>query len=120
MTDQLSLKERVLDLTLGGRVNPLTPSDREIIQSPIEIGADEIVSYTLTVPISWSVGALSLPVIRTRRNFPFVAAILGRTIKFTIDAKTYFEAGQDYRLDIKFETLTGDELVAWGIWQCKE
>lgn len=119
MTDDLTLKERIFDLTLEDRapMNPTTPSIREIIESPIEIGNREIVPYLLTIPPSW--GNISNPTIFG--DFDVSATTQGvRAILFTIDALNNMEAGKDYRFEICFDIQCGHTLEAWGIWRCKD
>lgn len=117
MTDQLSLKNRLFQLTVeDDRMNPTTPSVREIVESPIEIGNSEIVPYELTIPATW--GNVSNPTIAG--PFAISAATQGaRKILFTVDALNNMIAGNDYRFEVCFD-IPGGTLEAWGIWQCKD
>ena len=116
-TDKLTLRDRDFNLSLGERMNPLTTSSREIIESPIEIGCDEVVPYKLTVPVSWG-NPISNPIIEPLHVVSSGPTVQGRTILFSIDARHCLNPGEDCRIEIQFD-IPGGVLEAWGIWQCK-
>jgi hypothetical protein len=97
-------------------------SKRKITQSPIEIGIDETVPYTLTVPSSWgSAGSPSAVAKDATGNI--VAGVvsdvseISNVITFTVDGTALIE-NADYRIEIKFD-ITGGTLEAWGIWSAR-
>lgn len=99
-------------------MNPITPSSREIIQSPIEIGSDEIVPYQLNIPASW--GNASNPMITPDLIVSDGPEMQGaRKILFTIDALNNLTPGEDCRVEIRFDIPDGC-LECWGLWQCKQ
>lgn len=98
-------------------------SKRVINESPIEIGIDETVSYTLTVPSSW--GTASNPSIVTKNaNGSALSGIVSgvsvsvNIISFVVDG-TALIVNNDFRIEIKFD-VSGGTLEAYGIWQVRE
>jgi len=98
-------------------------SRRKINQSPVEIGIDETVPYTLTVPSSW--GTASSPgVVAKDADGELVASVVSgvsvtsNIISFTVDG-TALIVNNDFRIEIKFD-VSGGTLEAWGIWQCRD
>jgi len=99
-------------------------SRRRIEQSPTEIGIDEIVPYTLTVPSSWGTAANPTAVTKTHPDGTIVPGVISgvsvasNVISFTMTGSV-LTVNNDYRNEIKFD-VSGGTLEAWGIWQCKE
>lgn len=87
-------------------------SKREIVESPIEQGVDEIIPYTLTVPTSWgtlsSVSGVVLKTVNPDGTYTDVSAtnltgsnsVASQVI--TTKSVTTLTANTDYRLEIKF------------------
>ncbi len=97
-------------------------SRRKINQSPIEIGIDETVPYTLTVPASWGTAANPSAVAKDTSGDIVASVVSGvsvtsNVISFTIDG-TVLTENQDYRIEIKFD-VSGGTLETWGIWSVK-
>lgn len=97
-------------------------SRREIEQSPVEIGIDEIVPYTLTVPSSW--GTAGNPSIVAKDTDGNIVAdvisgesVTSNVISFIVDG-TALTVNNDYRIEIKFD-VSGGTLEAWGIWSAR-
>jgi hypothetical protein len=98
-------------------------SRRKINQSPIEIGIDEIVPYTLTVPSSWGTASDPTAIAKDSSGDTVAAVVSGvgvasNVISFTVTGSA-LTVNNDYRIEIKFD-VSGGTLEAWGIWQCKE
>lgn len=98
-------------------------SRREIEQSPVEIGIDETVPYTLTVPASWGTVASPTAVAKDAAGDIVAGVISGvsvtsNVISFTVDG-TALTVNNDYRIEIKFD-VSGGTLEAWGIWSARE
>ena len=98
-------------------------SRREIEQSPVEIGIDETVPYTMTVPSSWGTVASPTAVAKDADRDLVVGVVSGvsvasNVVSFVVDG-TVLTINNDYRIEIKFD-VSGGTLEAWGIWQCKE
>lgn len=97
-------------------------SRREIEQSPIEIGIDESVPYTLTVPSSWGTATNPSAVVKDSdgdivANIVSGVSVSSNVISFTVDG-TALTVNNDYRIEIKFD-VSGGTLEAWGIWSAK-
>lgn len=97
-------------------------SRREIEQSPIEIGIDETVPYTLTIPTSW--GTAGNPSAVTKDADGNIVAsvtsgvsVTSNVISFIVDG-TALTVNNDYRIEIKFD-VSGGTLEAWGIWSAR-
>lgn len=97
-------------------------SKRVIQESPVEIGIEESIPYTLTVPASW--GTASSPtVVAKNAQGATIASVVSlvsesnNIISFTVDG-TALIVDNDYRLEFKF-TVTGGTLEAYGIWQSR-
>jgi hypothetical protein len=98
-------------------------SQRKINQSPVEIGIDETVPYTLTIPPSWGTASSPSAVAKDSdgdivANVVTTIAVASNVISFTVDGAA-LTVNNDYRIEIKFD-VSGGTLEAWGIWQCKE
>ena len=97
-------------------------SKRKIEQSPIEIGIDETVPYTLTVPSSWGTPTDPTSVAKDAAG-DIVAGVVSdvtvtlQVISFTVDG-TALTVNNDYRIEIKFD-VSGGTLEAWGIWSAR-
>lgn len=95
---------------------------RKINQSPVEIGIDETVPYTLTIPASWGT-ATNPSAVAKDSNGDIVASVISgvsvtsNVIAFIIDG-TVLTENQDYRIEIKFD-VSGGTLEAWGIWSAR-
>ena len=98
---------------------------RRIKESPIEIGVDEVVPYTLTIPDSWGTASSPTVVVKNSDDVTISGAISGtptitsNVLSFTVDAASALVAGRDYRLEAKF-SVTGGTLEAWGEWQVRK
>ena len=98
-------------------------SRREIEQSPVEIGIDETVPYTLTVPSSWGTATNPSAVAKDDATGDIVASVVSgvsvasNVINFTVDG-TALTINNDYRIEIKFD-VSGGTLEAWGIWSAR-
>lgn len=97
-------------------------SNRKINQSPVEIGIDETVPYTLTVPSSWGTAANPTAVAKDAdgdivANVVSGVSVTSNVISFTVDG-TVLTENQDYRIEIKFD-VSGGTLEAWGIWTAR-
>lgn len=97
-------------------------SRREIEQSPVEIGIDETVPYTLTVPPSWGTVASPTAVAKDSdgdivANIVSGVSVTSNVISFTVDG-TALTINNDYRIEIKFD-VSGGTLEAWGIWSAR-
>lgn len=97
-------------------------SRREIEQSPVEIGIDETVPYTLTIPSSW--GTAGNPSIVAKdadgdivANVVSGVSVTSNVISFIVDG-TALTVNNDYRIEIKFD-VSGGTLEAWGIWSAR-
>lgn len=97
-------------------------SRRKINQSPIEIGIDETVPYTLTVPASWGT-AINPSAVAKDSDGDIVANVISgesvtsNVISFIVDG-TVLTENQDYRIEIKFD-VSGGTLETWGIWSAR-
>ena len=97
-------------------------SVRRIDQSPIEIGIEEIVPYTLTIPTTWGVPTSPGGVAKDSEGDIVASVVTSITvtlqvIAFTVNGAMLTE-NQDYRIEIKF-SVSGGTLEAWGIWSAK-
>ena len=97
-------------------------SRRKINQSPAEIGIDEIVPYTLTVPASWGTATNPSAVAKDSDGNIVASVISGvsitsNVVSFIVDGTALTE-NQDYRIEIKFD-VSGGTLEAWGIWSAR-
>lgn len=97
-------------------------SRRKINQSPVEIGLDETVPYTLTVPSSWGTATNPSAVAKDITgdiilNVVSSMSVTSNLITFIIDG-TVLTVNQDYRIEIKFD-VSGGTLEAWGIWSVR-
>jgi hypothetical protein len=102
--------------------------DRRFKESPWEQGADEAIAYTITVPTTWGTGTFTSitcalyedpNVANTNRSLTMLtgsASSSGQTI--TTQKVTGLTVGYDYRLEVKFTTVEGNVLEAWGIIRC--
>lgn len=101
----------------------MSKSSREIVESPLEIGIDEIVPYDLTIPASR--GTPSSPSIVVKdSDLNTVAGVIttgptvdGQVISFTMTAAT-LTLNADYRVEIKYN-VTGGTLEDWGTWMVR-
>jgi hypothetical protein len=97
-------------------------SKRKINESPIEIGIDEIVPYTLTIPASW--GTATNPSAVAKDAAGDVVAGVVSSVSVTSNIITFIVNGTvltenaDYRIEIKFN-VSGGTLEAWGIWSAR-
>lgn len=91
-------------------------------QSPIEIGIEETVPYTLTIPSSWGTPTNPSGVAKDADG-DLVASVVSavtvtlQVISFTIDG-TVLTVNNDYRIEIKFD-VSGGTLEPWGIWRAR-
>ncbi len=97
-------------------------SRREIEQSPVEIGIDESVPYTLTVPSSWGTATNPSAVAKDSdgdivANIVSGISVTSNVISFTVDG-TALIVNNDYRIEIKFD-VSGGTLEAWGVWSAR-
>jgi hypothetical protein len=97
-------------------------SVRRIVQTPIEIGIEETVPYTLTIPTSWGVPT-SPSAVAKDSDGDIVASVVTaitvtlQVIAFTVDGSALTE-NEDYRIEIKFD-VSGGTLEVWGIWSAR-
>lgn len=97
-------------------------SKRKMKQSPIEIGIEETVPYTLTIPTSWGTPTSPTGVAKDADG-DLVASVVSavtvtlQVISFTVDG-TALTVNNDYRIEIKFD-VSGGTLEAWGIWSAR-
>jgi hypothetical protein len=94
-------------------------SKRKIDQSPVEIGIDETVPYTLTVPDSWGTPTSPTAVAKDAAGDEVAGVVSSvevtmQVISFTVDG-TVLTVNNDYRLEFLFN-VDGGTLEAWGIW----
>ncbi len=122
--------DRNLSLTLPFRpINLTLPesgtimSKRKMEQSPVEIGVEEIVPQTLTVPPSWGTATNPTGVVKTQPGGDIVPdvisgiSIASNVIPFTLTGSK-LTVNNDYRIEIKFD-VSGGTLEAWGIWSAR-
>ncbi len=98
-------------------------SKRAIQESPIEIGIDETVPYTLTIPSSWGTATSPTAVIKNATGAIVSGTITGvsivtNVISFIVNG-TALVVDNDYRVEIKFSVTSGT-LEAFGIWQVRQ
>lgn len=98
-------------------------SKRAIQESPVEIGADETVPYTLTIPGSWGTATSPTAVIKNTNGTLVSGVITGisivtNVISFIVNG-TALVVNNDYRVEIKFNVTSG-ALEAFGIWQVRQ
>lgn len=98
-------------------------SKRAIQETPIEIGIDETVPYTLTVPSTWGTATSPTAVTKNAAGTIVSSVVTGvsvatNVISFTVDG-TALVVDNDYRVEIKFN-VTGGTLEAFGIWQVRQ
>lgn len=99
-------------------------SSRKIIEAPVEIGEQEIVPYTLTIPSTWGVPTSPTAIVKDSAGATVSGGISGTTtvvasvISFTVDGTT-LTVDAEYRVEVKF-TVPGGTLEAWGKWVCRQ
>lgn len=122
--------DRNLSLTLPFRPMNLTlpesgtiMSKRKMEQSPVEIGMEEIVPHTLTVPSSWGTATNPSGAVKTQPGGEIVSgaisgiSVTSNVIPFILTGSV-LTINNDYRIEIKFD-VSGGTLEAWGIWSAR-
>ena len=97
-------------------------SKRKMEQSPIEIGIDETVPYTLTVPSSWGTPTDPTAVAKDAAEDVVASVVSDVTVTLQVISLTVtgtvLTVNNDYRIEIKFN-VDGGTLEAWGIWRAR-
>lgn len=99
-------------------------TSRKIVEAPLELGGDEIVPYTLTVPAKWGIPTSPTAIVKDSDGATVSGGIsgspsvVGSVISFTIDG-TVLTVNTDYRVEVQF-TVSGGMLEAWGQLLCRQ
>lgn len=99
-------------------------TSRKIIEAPLEVGEDEVVPYTLTIPSTWGTPTSPAAIVKDSDGATVSGGISGSVtvvssvISFTVDG-TVLTVNTDYRVEVQF-SVAGGTLEAWGPLLCRQ